>query len=85
LSSTYAQKDLGKFYGKFEYTRIGNPTRDALEKCLTAIEYGNYAVTFSSGCGATSTITNIFKSGDHLVLSDDVYGGTRRYIERYAV
>jgi cystathionine gamma-lyase len=51
---------------------------------LAAIEYGNYAITFASGCGATATILHILKTGDHIVVCDDVYGGTQRYMRRFA-
>lgn len=84
LTSTYAQKDIAKPYGEFDYTRGGNPTRKALENCLAAIEYGKYAITFASGCGATATIMHILKSGDHVVVCDDVYGGTQRYLRRFS-
>lgn len=83
LSSTYAQKDISEPFGKFDYTRCGNPTREALEKCLAAIEYGKLAIAFSSGCGATATILNTFKTGDHFVVCDDVYGGTQRYMRKF--
>jgi cystathionine gamma-lyase len=84
LTSTYAQRDIAQPYGKFDYTRGGNPTREALEKCLAAVEYGDYAITFASGCGATATILHILSTGDHLIVCDDVYGGTQRYMRRFA-
>lgn len=83
LSSTFAQKDIGELYSNFDYTRCGNPTRQALEECLTAIEYGAAAITFASGCGATATILHTLKSGDHILVCDDVYGGTQRYMRRF--
>lgn len=83
LSSTYAQKDIGELYSSFDYTRGGNPTRQALEECLTACEYGKAAITFASGCGATATLLHTLKTGDHIIVCDDVYGGTQRYMKRF--
>lgn len=71
-------------YGKFDYTRGGNPTRWAVEQCLASLEYGKYCTTFASGCGATASILHILKSGDHIISCDDVYGGTQRYMRMYA-
>lgn len=83
LSSTYAQKDIGTLTSHFDYSRCGNPTREALEECLTALEYGVGAITFSSGCGATATLLHTLQSGDHVICCDDVYGGTQRYMRRF--
>lgn len=71
-------------YGKFDYTRGGNPTRHYVEECLAALEYGKYCITYSSGCGATATILHTLKTGDHIIVCDDVYGGTQRYMRVYA-
>lgn len=84
MTSTYAQRDMAHPYGKFDYTRGGNPTRHAVEECLAAIEYGKYCVAYSSGCGATTTLLHILKTGDHVIACDDVYGGTQRYMRVYA-
>ena len=84
MTSTYAQRDIAQPYGKFDYTRGGNPIREALEKCLAAVEYGDYAITFASGCGATATILHTLSTGDHLIVCDDVYGGTQRYMRRFS-
>lgn len=84
MSSTYAQRDIAEPFGKFDYTRGGNPTREALEKLIAGIEYGKYSVTFASGCGATAAILHTLKSGDHIVVCDDVYGGTQRYMRLFA-
>ena len=69
---------------RYDYSRGGNPTRDVLEKCLAALDSANYAITFSSGLAATSTITMLLSSGDHVVAMDDLYGGTNRYFRRVA-
>jgi len=76
LSTTYAQKGPGELYSSFDYTRCGNPTRSALEEQLAALEYAQYAITFSSGCAALSSIMNIIEYGGHVICCDDVYGGT---------
>ena len=83
MSSTYAQKDIATLYSKFDYSRGGNPTRDALESCLTALEYGHATITFASGCGATTTLLHTLKKTDHILVCDDVYGGTQRYMRKF--
>lgn len=80
-TSTYVQEAVGVHKG-FEYSRTGNPTRKALEACLAALEGARYGLAFSSGCGATSTILHMLKSGDHVISSDDIYGGTYRIFTR---
>ncbi len=81
LASTFAQASPGKHQG-FEYSRSGNPTRNALEACLAALEGARYGLTFSSGSAATSTLLHLLKPGDHLVCGDDVYGGTFRLLDQ---
>src|SRR2546423_6907949 len=77
LTSTYAQSGPGEHKG-FEYSRTRNPTRDALQGCLAALESGKYALAFASGLAATDAVLHLLSSGDHVVLSDDLYGGTFR-------
>ncbi|XP_059610360.1 putative cystathionine gamma-lyase 2 [Phlebotomus argentipes] len=60
----------------FEYTRVGNPTRTALEQCLATLDDGKYALTFSSGQGATTSITHLMSPHDHILVSRDLYTGT---------
>jgi len=85
LSSTFAQFKVGvKYPGGYEYSRSGNPTRDAFEKCVASLENGKYGLAFSSGLGATTAITNLLKSGDHIICGNDVYGGTGRYFRKVA-
>ena len=68
---------------RYEYSRGGNPTRDCLEKCLAKIEGGFGALAFASGLAATTAICQTFlNKGDHIVTSDDVYGGTNRLFSR---
>lgn len=78
MTSTYAQKAPAQPFGKFDYTRCGNPTSDALNQLVTALEYGKFTWTFASGCGATTSLFSLWSQGDHVLLCDDVYGGTNR-------
>jgi len=83
LATTYAQEAPGKHKG-FEYSRSGNPTRNAFEACVAALENGKHGLAFASGLAATSTIINSLAAGDHIIATDDVYGGTNRYFNRVA-
>jgi cystathionine beta-lyase/cystathionine gamma-synthase len=80
-TSTYVQEELGKHKG-YEYGRTQNPTRMALERNLTAIEGGKAGFAFASGMAAIGAIATILKSGDHVVVSDNTYGGTFRLFDR---
>jgi cystathionine gamma-lyase/homocysteine desulfhydrase len=75
--STYKQEEVGKHKG-YEYSRTGNPTRAALEALMAELEGGVRGFGFASGLAALSTILMLFDAGDHLIISDDVYGGTFR-------
>ncbi|MEO8231218.1 MAG: PLP-dependent aspartate aminotransferase family protein [Ignavibacteriota bacterium] len=79
-TSTYAQYELGKSTG-FEYARTHNFTRQALEKNIATLEKGNYGIAFSSGLAATHALMSLVKAGDHIVISNNVYGGTYRLYE----
>lgn len=68
------------FQQGFEYSRSGNPTRNVLEKCLASLDNGRYGLTFSSGLGATTAVLTMLSNGDHIVIGDDIYGGTNRLI-----
>ena len=81
LSTTFAQEGPGKHKG-FEYGRSGNPTRNALEGCLAALEGASHGLAYSSGCGATTNVLHLLGPGDHVVCGDDVYGGTFRIFDR---
>lgn len=80
-TSTYVQEELGKHKG-YEYARTQNPTRAALEANLAALESGRAAFAFASGMAAINAIASLLKSGDHVVVSDNVYGGTFRLFEQ---
>ena len=80
-TSTYVQEELGKHKG-YEYARTQNPTRFALEQNLAAIEGGKAAYAFASGMAAIGAITTMLKSGDHVVVTDNTYGGTFRLFDK---
>jgi len=82
-STTFAQDGLAELRGGYEYTRVGNPTITALEKAVAALEGAEYAVAYSSGMAAIDVILRILlKPGDHIVVSNDAYGGTYRLIQQ---
>jgi cystathionine beta-lyase/cystathionine gamma-synthase len=80
-TSTYAQDGLGKNKG-FEYARTQNPTRMALERNLAALEGGKFGFAFASGMAAIDATLRLVKSGDHVIVSDNTYGGTNRLFKR---
>jgi cystathionine beta-lyase/cystathionine gamma-synthase len=80
-TSTYVQEALGQHKG-YEYARTQNPTRGALEANLAAIENGRAAFAFASGMAATGAVMTLLKAGDHVVVTDNTYGGTYRLFER---
>jgi cystathionine beta-lyase/cystathionine gamma-synthase len=81
LATTFAQDGPGAHKG-YDYSRAGNPTRDALEACLAALEGAEHGIAFGSGCAATTAVLLMLKSGDHVLVGDDVYGGTFRIFDR---
>src|SRR3954470_12013627 len=80
-TSTYVQEELGKHKG-FEYARTQNPTRTALEANIAAIEAGAAAYAFASGMAAIDAITTLLEAGDHVVVTDNTYGGTFRLFDK---
>jgi cystathionine beta-lyase/cystathionine gamma-synthase len=88
LSSTYAQEEIGKHKG-YEYSRVSNPTRDALETNLASLESGTSAHVFASGMAAIMAMITMFRSGDHVICGENVYGGTPRLfnqiVTRYGI
>jgi cystathionine beta-lyase len=80
-TSTYKQASLGETKG-FEYSRTGNPTRDALEKLMAELEGGARGFAFGSGMAATTAVISLFKSGDRVLISDNLYGGTFRVLDK---
>lgn len=77
LTSTYVQESIGKHKG-YEYSRVSNPTRTALEENIAALENGKFGAAFASGMAAIDAIMYLLKPGDHVVMSHNVYGGTYR-------
>ena len=80
-TSTYAQEAVGKHKG-YDYARTGNPTRTALETAISALEEGFGGLCFASGMAAESTFFYLLQPGDHVIVADDVYGGTYRLVNR---
>lgn len=80
-TSTYAQDELGKHKG-YEYSRTKNPTRDGIESLIAECEGGKYGFAFASGMAALGTILSLFKSGDSIIISQNVYGGTFRILDK---
>lgn len=76
--STFAQESVDHF-GKYDYARSGNPTRDALEETVALLENGSHGFAFASGMAAISSVLLLFSPGDHLVVCEDVYGGASGY------
>jgi cystathionine gamma-synthase len=80
-TSTYAQPGVGR-PKRYDYARGGNPTREALQTAIASLEGGAHALCFASGMGAETTLLLTLSPGDHVVLGDDVYGGTYRLLAR---
>lgn len=78
-TSTFAFEDADT-PGRYDYSRSGNPTRQALEDCLATLEHGARALTFASGMAAEATTLLLCEAGDHIVASDEIYGGTYRLL-----
>jgi len=76
-SATYVLEEVGKDKG-YDYTRASNPTREMLENNLAALDGGKYGIYYSSGMAAVDSVMKLLKSGDHIICSDDVYGGVSR-------
>jgi cystathionine beta-lyase/cystathionine gamma-synthase len=79
-TSTYAQKKMGE--AAYDYARTANPTRTALQECIAALEGGKHGLAFSSGMAAIDCVLRLLKPGDHVLASNDVYGGTFRIFKR---
>ena len=79
-TSTFTQEEVNKNKG-YEYSRVANPTRTALDACLASLEEGKYGLTFSSGLAAEHSILSLLKPGDNVIVPEDMYGGTYRLIK----
>ena len=83
LASTFARTEIDKPTGGYEYARTGNPTRKALERRLAELENAKYGLAFASGLAAETTLAlALLKNGDHVIVFEDLYGGTRRLFDR---
>lgn len=80
-TSTYKQEAVGKTKG-YDYSRTANPTRHALEELIKELEFGKAGFAFGSGMAAISSVLMLLNSGDHVIVTDDVYGGTFRVIDK---
>jgi len=80
-TTTYVLEEVGKNRG-YDYSRSSNPTRQALEEALALVEGGRYAVAFASGLSAVDAVFRLLKAGDHVVASEDMYGGVTRLMEQ---
>lgn len=80
-ASTFAQDGVGRPRG-YEYSRSGNPTRERLERSVAELERGRHGLAFSSGLGAITTVVSLLKKGDHVLICNDVYGGTFRIFDK---
>lgn len=81
LTSTFVQTSPGQHQG-YEYSRTSNPTRKAYEDCIANLEGGRFGFATASGCAATLVVMHLLKAGDHVVVSDDLYGGTFRLFDK---
>ncbi len=82
--STFAYKGV-KQMGPFDYSRSGNPTRKALEDCIAALEGGTHGFAFGTGMAAETTAIALLAAGDHIIVHDDLYGGTYRLMSKIAI
>ena len=83
-TATYVMEEVGKDKG-FDYARSANPTRQMMEDHLAALDSGKYGVAFSSGMAAVDSCLKLLKTGDHVICSDDVYGGTYRLFNQLLI
>jgi cystathionine beta-lyase/cystathionine gamma-synthase len=80
-TATFTQDAIGEHHG-YEYSRSGNPTRDALETCLASLEGGRFGLAYASGMAAIAGVMHLLSAGDHVVVADDLYGGSYRLFTR---
>jgi len=78
-TSTFKQNKIGEY--TYDYSRAGNPTRTNLEENICSLEEGKDAISFASGLAAISSVIQLFKSDDHIIFTDNVYGGTYRLLD----
>ena len=78
-TSTFKQNEIGEYI--YDYSRAGNPTRTNLEENICSLENGEDAISYSSGLSAITSVIQLLSSGDHVILTDNVYGGTFRLLD----
>src|SRR5690606_34789530 len=81
-TSTYVQPKLGEPKGGYEYARVQNPTREAMERNVAALEAGAHGAAFASGMAAIAAVTQRLSAGDHVIYAENVYGCTHRFFDR---
>ena len=81
MSSTFVQQSPGVHKG-YDYSRSGNPTRAAYERCVASLEGARFGFAFASGSVASATVMHMLSAGDHVLCCDDMYGGTYRQFEK---
>src|SRR4029079_18064247 len=81
-TSTFAQDGVGRPRSGYEYARSQNPTRERLERAVAALEGAEHGIAFASGSAVTAAIAELAGPGDEILVGNDVYGGTFRYLER---
>jgi cystathionine gamma-lyase len=81
-TSTYVQPTLGEPKGGYEYARVQNPTREAMERNIAALESGTHGMAFASGMAAIGAIVQRLSAGDHVIYEENVYGGTHRFFDK---
>src|SRR5437868_14071662 len=84
-TSTYAQDAVGEPRGGYEYARTQNPTRERLERAVAALEGARHGIAFASGSACTATLGELVAPGEEILVGDDVYGGTYRYLTKVLV
>ena len=83
-TATYVLEEVGKDKG-FDYTRSSNPTRQVMEEILAVLDGGKFGIAFASGMSAVDSCMRLLKAGDHVICSDDVYGGVSRHFNQILV
>jgi len=81
FATTFAQESVGEHHG-YEYSRSGNPTRTALETCLSSLEQAEHGLAFASGMAAEDAVLRLLNPGDHVIIPNDAYGGTYRLFDK---
>jgi cystathionine gamma-lyase len=84
MASTYVQSQVGELKAGWEYARSGNPTRAGLERSIAALEDAQYGLAFASGMAAETAVSSLVRTGEHILATKDIYGGTFRLFRHLA-